>query len=144
MGDDFDFLVLAFDVDLDDRGAERRNLPEMGGHAAGFAADVADQVGFVDHAVGAGARIGSDDADRQRMGARNGVLAVERGGDRDAKLLGEGDQRRLGLGDRCGMNGLIFSHCSSVNIGSRTLIGLPPISVLREKYVSYKYFFNAI
>ena len=38
----------------------------------------------------------------------------------------------LGLGDRGGINGLIFSDCSSVSIGFRTLIGSPPMSLLRE------------
>lgn len=55
-----------------------------------------------------------------------------------------GGRPPLGLGGRGGINGLIFSHCSSVKIGFRTLIGSPPKSVLREKYASYKYFFNAI
>jgi|GEM_PF-1913005 len=49
---------------------------------------------------------------------------------------------RILRGGRGGINGLIFSPCSSVNIGFRTLIGSPPKSMLREKYASYKYLFN--
>ncbi len=37
-----------------------------------------------------------------------------------------------GLGGRAGINGLIYSHYSSVNIGFRIPIGSPPISLLRE------------
>lgn len=50
----------------------------------------------------------------------------------------------LGFSEGFGINGSIFSHCSSVNIGSRTLIGSPPTSVIREKYASYKPFFKVI
>ena len=71
------------DVDLDRRRADLRHRPEMRGHAAGLGADEADQIGAVDGAVGALARIAADDADRQRMRAGDRVLAVERGGDRN-------------------------------------------------------------
>ena len=64
----------------------------MRGHAAGLGADEADEIGAVDHAVGALARIGADDADRQRMVAGDRVLAVERGRDRDLQRLRERDQ----------------------------------------------------
>ncbi len=55
----------------------------MRGHAAGLAADEADQIGAVDRAVGAFARIAADHADRERMRAGDAVLAVERSGDRN-------------------------------------------------------------
>ncbi len=64
----------------------------MRGHAAGLGADEADEIGAVDHAVGALARIAADDADRQRMRAGDRILAVERGRDRDLQRLGERDQ----------------------------------------------------
>lgn len=48
-----------------------------------------------------------------------------------------GGRPPFGLGGRGGINGLIFSHCSSVNIGFRTLIGSPPMSLLREIYKKY-------
>ena len=83
---------LGIDVDLDRRRADLRHRPEMRGHAAGLAADEADEIGAVDHPVGALARIGADDADRERMIAGDHVLAVERGRDRDLQRLGERDQ----------------------------------------------------
>ena len=49
-----------------------------------------------------------------------------------------GGRPPLGLGGRGGISGSIFSHCSSVNIGSRTLIGSPPTSVIRENRIKYK------
>jgi hypothetical protein len=48
-----------------------------------------------------------------------------------------GGRPPLGLVGRGGINGLIFSHCSSVNIGLRTPIGSPPMSLLREIYRKY-------
>ena len=80
------------DVDLDRRRADLRHRPEMRGHAAGLGADEADEIGAVDRAVGALARIAADDADRQRMRAGDRVLAVERGRDRDLQRFGERDQ----------------------------------------------------
>src|SRR6266699_3117926 len=77
------------DVDLDGRRADLRHRPEMRGHAAGLAADEADEIGAVDHAIGALARIGADDADRERMTARNRILAVERGRDWYLQRFGE-------------------------------------------------------
>ena len=53
-----------------------------------------------------------------------------------------GGRPPLGLGGRGGISGLIFSHCSSVNIGFRTLIGSPPMSLLREKYRKYNSLFG--
>jgi len=53
-----------------------------------------------------------------------------------------GGRPPLGLGGRGGINGLIFSHCSSVNIGFRTLIGSPPMSFLREIYRKYNALFR--
>jgi hypothetical protein len=50
---------------------------------------------------------------------------------------GTGGRPPLGLGGRGGINGLIFSHCSSVNIGFRTPIGSPPMSLIRELYKKY-------
>jgi hypothetical protein len=43
-----------------------------------------------------------------------------------------GGRPPFGLGGRGGINGLIISHCSSVNIGCRALIGSPPTRVIRE------------
>ena len=43
---------LGVDVDLDDTGAERRHLPEMGGHASGLGAHEEDQVGVEHDPVG--------------------------------------------------------------------------------------------
>jgi hypothetical protein len=53
-----------------------------------------------------------------------------------------GGRPPLGLGGRGGINGLIFSHCSSVNIGFRTPIGSPPMSLLREIYRKYNALFS--
>jgi hypothetical protein len=53
-----------------------------------------------------------------------------------------GGRPPFGLRGRGGINGLIFSHCSSVNIGFRTLIGLPPMSFLREIYRKYNVLFR--
>ena len=53
-----------------------------------------------------------------------------------------GGRPPFGLGSRGGINGLIFSHCSSVNIGFRTLIGLPPMSLLCEIYRKYNALFR--
>ena len=50
---------------------------------------------------------------------------------------GAGGRPPFGLGGRGGINGLIFSHCSSVNIGFRALIGSPPMSLIREIYKKY-------
>ena len=61
-------------------------------------ADEADEIGAVDDAVGALARIGADHADRKRMVARDRVLAVERGRDRNLQRFGERHQ----LGRRAG------------------------------------------
>jgi hypothetical protein len=71
------------------------------------------------------------------------VLSIQRIPSKQARSSA-GGRPPLGFRGRTGINGLIFSHCSSVNVGSRTLIGSPPISVIREKYASYKHFFNAI
>jgi hypothetical protein len=71
------------------------------------------------------------------------VLRIQRIPSKQARSSA-GGRPPLGLRGFGGISGLIFSHCSSVNIGSRTLIGAPPKSVLREKYASYKYFFSAI
>ena len=64
------------------------------GHAAGLAADEADEVGLAHDPVGTLARIGADDTHRERMIAGNRVLAVERGRDRDGEALGERHERR--------------------------------------------------
>jgi hypothetical protein len=45
---------------------------------------------------------------------------------------GAGGGPPSGLGGRGGINGLIFSHCSSVSIGFRALIGSPPMRLIRE------------
>ena len=54
--------------------------------------------GAVDHAVRALARIGADDADRERVGAGDAVLAVERGCHRNLQRLGKRDEFRRGAG----------------------------------------------
>lgn len=54
-----------------------------------------------------------------------------------------GGRPPFGLGGRGGINGLIFSHCSPVNIGFRTLIGSPPMSLLREKHRKYNALFRS-
>ena len=54
---------------------------------------------------------------------------------------GTGGRPPFGLGGRGGINGLIFSHCSSVNIGFRALIGSPPMSLIRELYKKYNRLF---
>ena len=48
----------------------------------------------------------------------------------------------LGFSGLLGIKGAILVHCSSVNIGSRTLIGSPPKSVIREIYRKYNPLFN--
>ncbi len=53
-----------------------------------------------------------------------------------------GGRPPFGLGGRGGINGLIFSHCSSVNIGFRIPIGLPPMSLLRETCRKYNTLFS--
>ena len=63
----------------------------MRGHPAGLGADKKNEVGGIDHASGALARIGADHPHRERMVARNDILAVERGGDRDLQRLGQCD-----------------------------------------------------
>src|SRR5262249_24123556 len=80
---------LRIDANLDRRRADLRHRPEMRGHAAGLGADEAHEIGAIDHAVGALARIGADDADRKWMVPRYRVLAVERGRDRDLQRLRE-------------------------------------------------------
>ena len=64
----------------------------MRGHAAALAADKADEVGGVDHAIGALARIGADHPDGQWMVAGNGIFAVERGCDRNLQRLRKRNQ----------------------------------------------------
>jgi len=71
------------------------------------------------------------------------VLRIQRIPSRHSRSSA-GGRPPLGFGGGGGINGWIFSHWSSVNIGFRTLIGSPPKSVLREKYSSYKHFFNVI
>jgi hypothetical protein len=70
------------------------------------------------------------------------VLRIQRIPSKHARS-GAGGRPPLGLGGRRGINGLIFSHCSSVNIGFRTLIGLPPMSLLRETSIKYNGLFNS-
>jgi hypothetical protein len=55
---------------------------------------------------------------------------------------GAGGRPPFGLGGRGGINGLIFSHCSSVNIGFRALIGSPPMRLIREIYRKYNALFR--
>lgn len=55
-----------------------------------------------------------------------------------------GGRPPFGLGGRAGINDLIFSHCSSVNIGFRTPIGSPPMSLIREIYRKYNALFSPI
>jgi len=53
-----------------------------------------------------------------------------------------GGRPPVGFGGRGGIKGLILSHCSSVNIGFRTPIGSPPMSLLREIYRKYNTLFS--
>jgi hypothetical protein len=69
------------------------------------------------------------------------VLRTQRIPSKQARS-GAGGRPPFGLGGRGGINGLIFSHCSSVNIGFRTLIGSPPMSLLREIYRKYNGLFR--
>src|SRR5476651_1301227 len=64
----------------------------MRGHATGPGADETDEIGAIDRAVSAFARIAADDADRQRMGTGDAVLAVERGRNRDLQSFRERHQ----------------------------------------------------
>lgn len=54
-----------------------------------------------------------------------------------------GGRPPFGLGGRKGINGLILPHCSSVNIGSRALIGSPPTRAIREIYRNYNALFSS-
>jgi len=53
------------------------------------------------------------------------VLRIQRIPSKQARSSA-GGRPPFGLGGREGINGLIFSHCASLNIGSRALIGSPP------------------
>jgi len=68
------------------------------------------------------------------------VLRTQRMPSKQARS-GTGGRPPFGLGGRGGINGLILSHCSSVNIGFRILIGSPPMSLLREIYRKYNTLF---
>jgi hypothetical protein len=70
------------------------------------------------------------------------VLRIQRIPSKQARSSA-GGRPPFGLGGLGGINGLIFSHCSSVNIGFRTLIGSPPMGVLREKALMYKNLFRS-
>ena len=59
------------------------------------------------------------------------VLRIQRIPSRHSRSSA-GGRPPLGFLRRLGSNGSIFLHCSSVNIGTRTLIGLPPKSDVRE------------
>ena len=80
------------DVDLDGGYSRCRDLPEMGGHAAGARTDEAHQIGPVRHPVGGAARVGADHTDGQRMGTGDGVLSVEGGHHRNGETFGQGHQ----------------------------------------------------
>ena len=69
------------------------------------------------------------------------VLRIQRIPSKQARSSA-GGRPPSGRGDLGGINGLIFSHCSSVNIGFRTLIGSPPRCVLREMHKKYKTLFH--
>jgi len=71
------------------------------------------------------------------------VLRIQRIPSKQARSSAQG-RPPLGFFGRFGINGSILDHCLSVSIGSRTLIGSPPRSVLREKYASYQYFLPLI
>jgi hypothetical protein len=83
------------DVELDDPASGRREHPVVGDLPAGVAADEEHEVGFRQRAVGAVARIGAGDADRERVSVDDRRLGVERGGDRDRQFLGELHHFRL-------------------------------------------------
>jgi hypothetical protein len=70
------------------------------------------------------------------------VLRTQRIPSRQARSSA-GGRPPLGRGGRGGINGLIFSHCSSVNIGFRTPIGSPPMSLIREIYRKYNALFSS-
>jgi len=59
------------------------------------------------------------------------VLRIQRIPSKQARSSA-GGRPPFGRGGRGGIKGLIFSHCSSVNIRCRLLIGSPPMSVIRE------------
>jgi hypothetical protein len=65
------------------------------------------------------------------------VLRIQRIPSKQARSSA-GGRPPFGLGGGRGIKGLIFSHCSSVNIGSRALIGSPPTRVIREINRKYK------
>ena len=69
------------------------------------------------------------------------VLRIQRIPSKQARSSA-GGRPPSGRGGLGGINGLIFSHCSSVNIGFRTLIGSPPRCVLREMHKKYKTLFH--
>lgn len=71
------------------------------------------------------------------------VLRIQRIPSKQARSSAQG-RPPLGFFGRFGINGSILDHCSSVSIGSRILIGAPPMSVLREKYASYQHFLPLI
>ena len=77
------------DVDLDGRRADARRRPEMRRHAAGLAADEADEIGAVHCAICGFPRIGADHPDRKWVHARDNVFAIERGRDRNLQRFGK-------------------------------------------------------
>src|SRR5439155_1365639 len=86
------------DVDLHGADADLRTAPKIGRHAAGRRADEADEARLRHCEVRALARIGPDYADRERMIARDDVLAVERGRNWDRQCFRKLDELRRGPG----------------------------------------------
>ena len=70
------------------------------------------------------------------------VLRIQRIPSRHSRSSA-GGRPPLGFLRRLGSNGSIFLHCSSVNIGTRTLIGLPPKSDIRELNRHYNHLVHA-
>ncbi len=70
-------------------------MPEVRYHSAGTAADEKHQIRFEQCAIGTIARVAARNPDRQGVAVEDRPLCIERGDDRDLKLLGQRDD--LGL-----------------------------------------------
>ena len=81
--------LLGVDIELDDRRPYPGEPPAIRHLAAGLAPDEENEVGIKHRPVRGLAGIYADDAHRERMVRRYGVLGVEGGSDGDGKFLGE-------------------------------------------------------
>ena len=70
--------LLGIDIELDDARSGGRNAVVMGDLTAAMTADEKDQVGLSENLVGAGARIGTGHANRQRVISREHGFGIER------------------------------------------------------------------